>query len=104
MYLAIWALTGLGLLLASKTDPVETVHALKRLIDSDVRIVIGPATSAAVMSVKDYANQHDVILISPSSTSAALSIADDNLFRFVPDDRNQADLFQIRCGMMGFEL
>jgi ABC-type branched-subunit amino acid transport system substrate-binding protein len=75
----------------SKTDPVETVHALKRLIDSDVRIVIGPATSAAVMSVKDYANQHDVILISPSSTSAALSIADDNLFRFVPDDRNQAE-------------
>ena len=75
----------------SKTDPVETVHALERLIDSDVRIVIGPATSAAVMSVKDYANQHDVILISPSSTSAALSIADDNLFRFVPDDRNQAE-------------
>ena len=75
----------------SKTDPVESVHALKRLIDSDVRIVIGPATSAAVMSVKDYANQHDVILISPSSTSTALSIADDNLFRFVPDDRNQAE-------------
>lgn len=75
----------------SKTDPVESIHALKRLIDSNVRIVIGPATSAAVMSVKDYANQHDVILISPSSTSAALSIADDNLFRFVPDDRNQAE-------------
>jgi branched-chain amino acid transport system substrate-binding protein len=75
----------------SKTDPVESVHALKRLIDSDVKIVIGPVTSAAVMSVKDYANQHDVILISPSSTSAALSIADDNLFRFVPDDRNQAE-------------
>jgi branched-chain amino acid transport system substrate-binding protein len=75
----------------SKTDPGETVHALKRLIDSDVRIVIGPVTSAAVMSVKDYANQHDVILISPSSTSAALSIADDNLFRFVPDDRNQTE-------------
>jgi branched-chain amino acid transport system substrate-binding protein len=75
----------------SKTDPVAALHALKRLIDSDVRIVIGPATSAAVMSVKDYANQNDIILISPSSTSAALSIADDNLFRFVPDDRNQAE-------------
>jgi branched-chain amino acid transport system substrate-binding protein len=43
------------------------------------------------MSVKDYPNLHDVILISPSSTSAALSIADDNLFRFVPDDGNQAE-------------
>jgi branched-chain amino acid transport system substrate-binding protein len=42
------------------------------------------------MSVKDYANQHGIILISPSSTSPALSIANDNLFRFVPDDKNQA--------------
>lgn len=64
---------------------------LKKLDDSGVRIIIGPATSAAVMSVKDYANQHGIILISPSSTSAALSIANDNLFRFVPNDKNQAE-------------
>jgi branched-chain amino acid transport system substrate-binding protein len=43
------------------------------------------------MSVREYANQHDIILISPSSTSPALSIANDNLFRFVPDDKNQAE-------------
>jgi branched-chain amino acid transport system substrate-binding protein len=61
------------------------------LDDSGVRIIIGPATSAAVMSVKDYANQRGIILISPSSTSPALSIANDNLFRFVPDDKNQAE-------------
>jgi branched-chain amino acid transport system substrate-binding protein len=74
----------------SKTDPVESIHAIEKLAESGVKIIIGPATSAAVMSVKDYANQHDIILISPSSTSPALSIANDNLFRFVPDDKNQA--------------
>jgi ABC-type branched-subunit amino acid transport system substrate-binding protein len=75
----------------SKTDPVETIHALRRLADSDVKIVIGPATSAALMSVKDYALQHNIVLISPSSTSPALSISDDNIFRFVPDDKYQAE-------------
>jgi branched-chain amino acid transport system substrate-binding protein len=74
----------------SKTDPVESINAIEKLADSGVRIIIGPATSAAVRSVKDYANQHGIILISPSSTSPALSIANDNLFRFVPDDKNQA--------------
>jgi branched-chain amino acid transport system substrate-binding protein len=75
----------------SKTDPVESIHAIEKLAESGVKIIVGPATSAAVMSVKDYANQHDIILISPSSTSPALSIANDNLFRFVPDDKNQAE-------------
>lgn len=75
----------------SKTDPIESVKAIKRLTDSGVKIVVGPATSAAVMAVKDYAVQNDVILLSPSSTSPALSISGDNLFRFVPDDTNQAE-------------
>jgi branched-chain amino acid transport system substrate-binding protein len=75
----------------SKTDPVESIETIEKLAESGVRIIIGPATSAAVMSVKDYANQHNIILISPSSTSPALSIANDNLFRFVPDDKNQAE-------------
>lgn len=75
----------------SKTDPIESIHAIEKLAESGVKIIVGPATSAAVMSVKDYANQHDIILISPSSTSPALSIANDNLFRFVPDDKNQAE-------------
>lgn len=74
----------------SKTDPIESIHAIEKIAESGVRIIIGPATSAAVMSVKDYANQNGIILISPSSTSPALSIENDNLFRFVPDDANQA--------------
>jgi branched-chain amino acid transport system substrate-binding protein len=74
----------------SKTDPVETIRVIQRLTDSGAKIIIGPATSAALMSIKDYAMKHDIILISPSSTSPALSTPGDNIFRFVPDDRNQA--------------
>jgi branched-chain amino acid transport system substrate-binding protein len=75
----------------SKTDPIESMRAIEKLDNAGVKIIIGPATSAAVMAVKDYANQHGIILVSPSSTSPELSIANDNLFRFVPDDKNQAD-------------
>jgi branched-chain amino acid transport system substrate-binding protein len=56
-----------------------------------VRIVIGPATSAAVKAVKDFADENDVLLISHSSTAPSLAIAGDNLFRFVPEDRQQGE-------------
>ena len=46
--------------------------------------------AAAVQGVKDYADKNGILLISPSSTAPSLAIAGDNLFRFVPDDRHQA--------------
>lgn len=73
----------------SKTDPAEAIHALDRLSKKGVKIVIGPVTSATVMAVKDYADRNGIILISPSSTSPDLSIPNDNILRFVPDDSNQ---------------
>jgi branched-chain amino acid transport system substrate-binding protein len=54
-----------------------------------VKIVVGPVTSPAVMAVNDFADKNNIILISPSSTSPALSIPNDNILRFVPDDSNQ---------------
>ena len=74
----------------SKSDPVETVRVVQTIVDSGAKIIIGPATSTALMSIKDYATNHNIILISPSSTTPALSIPGDNIFRFVPDDKNQA--------------
>ena len=41
-------------------------------------MIIGPATSAAVQGVKDYADKNDILL-------------GDNLFRFVPDDTHQGE-------------
>lgn len=73
----------------SKTNPEETLAAIKRLDTSGVKVIVGPATSTAVASVKDYANDNNITLLSYASTSPVLSIEGDNLFRLVPDDVTQ---------------
>ncbi len=73
----------------SKTNPSETLNAIKRLHKANAKVIVGPMTSAAVNAVINYTNENDMVLISQSSTSPALSIVGDNLFRFIPDDKNQ---------------
>ena len=55
-----------------------------------VRIVVGPATSAELKEVQDYAYKKGILIISPSSTAPSLAIVGNNVFRFVPDDTHQA--------------
>lgn len=73
----------------SKTNPSETLNAIKRLHKANAKVIVGPMTSAAVNAVINYTNENDMVLISQSSTSPALSVVGDNLFRFIPDDKNQ---------------
>lgn len=73
----------------SKTTPQFTLSAIKQISDAGVKVVVGPATSSAVAAVKDYAAKNNITLISYASTSTALSIENDNLFRLVPDDKMQ---------------
>jgi branched-chain amino acid transport system substrate-binding protein len=75
----------------SQSNPSISLERLKHLATKGIKIVIGPATSAAVQGVKDYADKNGIVLISPSSTAPSLAIAGDNLFRFVPDDRHQGE-------------
>jgi branched-chain amino acid transport system substrate-binding protein len=56
-----------------------------------IRIVIGSGSSAEVEAVKAYADENDILVISPSSTAISLAIPGDNVFRFVPDDTHQAE-------------
>jgi ABC-type branched-subunit amino acid transport system substrate-binding protein len=74
----------------TKTDPNIAIEKIKALKSQGVQIVIGPATSAAVSAVKEYADKNGILLISPSSTAPQLSIPNDNLYRLVPDDSHQA--------------
>jgi branched-chain amino acid transport system substrate-binding protein len=86
--------SGIGIKLVvedSQSDSSVSLEKLKQLSAKGIKIVIGPATSAAVQGVKDYADKNGIILISPSSTAPSLAIAGDNLFRFVPDDRHQGE-------------
>ncbi|MDQ3903470.1 MAG: penicillin-binding protein activator, partial [Thermoproteota archaeon] len=75
----------------TQSNPSVSLEKLKQLAAKGIKIVIGPATSAAVQGVKDYADKKGIILISPSSTAPSLAIAGDNLFRFVPDDTHQGE-------------
>jgi branched-chain amino acid transport system substrate-binding protein len=74
----------------TKTDPRIVLEKLKYLKSQGVQIVIGPATSANVAVVRDYADQNGILILSPSSTATQLTIPNDNVFRLVPDDSHQA--------------
>jgi len=75
----------------TKTDPEVALEKLKDLASKGIQIVIGPSTSAAVAAVKDYADENGILIVSSSSTAPSLSIPNDNVLRFVPDDTYQAE-------------
>jgi branched-chain amino acid transport system substrate-binding protein len=75
----------------TKTDPAVALEKLKDLESKGIRVVIGPATSASVTAVKEYADQHGILILSVSSTAPQLAIPNDNVFRLVPDDSHQAE-------------
>ena len=80
----------------SKSSPEDSLEAIKQLHSIGAKIIVGPATSTAVLGAKEYADTNDIILISYSSTSPLLSIPGDNLFRLVPDDINQGKIIAKR--------
>jgi branched-chain amino acid transport system substrate-binding protein len=75
----------------TKTDPNVAREKIMDLASKGIRIVIGPATSANVAAVKEYADENGILIVSSSSTAPSLAIPDDNVFRFVPDDTHQAE-------------
>ncbi|MBM4236363.1 MAG: ABC transporter substrate-binding protein [Firmicutes bacterium] len=54
-----------------------------------VQIFVGPQASGVAQEMLAFANANQILYISPSSTSPALAIADDWLFRFCTDDNIQ---------------
>jgi branched-chain amino acid transport system substrate-binding protein len=80
----------------SKSSAEDSLEAIKQLHSLGAKIIVGPATSTAVSSAKEYADTNNIILISYSSTSPLLSLEGDNLFRLVPDDINQGKVIADR--------
>ena len=70
-------------------DNQQALTALTNFAASGVKVVVGPLNSGAAQFILGYANSHNVVLISPSSTAPQLGIADDYLFRTAPNDANQ---------------
>ena len=71
------------------TDPTTAVAKIQALHGQGILFYIGPMTSAEVKEVKSYADDNGLIVISQSSTSPALAIAGDSIFRFCPTDEVQ---------------
>lgn len=63
-----------------------------------IQVVVGPLNSGAAATILQYADSNHIVLISPSSTSVALAIPNDYLFRTAPNDRwqGQADARMMR--------
>jgi len=78
----------------TQTNPTVSLEKLKQLEAKNIKIVIGPATSAELQAVTDYANENGILLVSPSSTAPSMDIrggmAGNNVLRLVPDDTHQA--------------
>jgi branched-chain amino acid transport system substrate-binding protein len=75
----------------TQLSPELALEELKDLDKRGVKIVIGPQSSAELALLKPYADAHDILLISQSSTASTLAIQGDNVFRFCPDDRLEAE-------------
>src|SRR5215204_1373891 len=73
----------------TERKPDIALAKLKILKEKGIKIIIGPQTSSEVEKIKEYVDEHDVLIISQSSTAPSLSKKGDNIFRLVQNDTNQ---------------
>ncbi len=62
---------------------------LQAFAATGIQVVVGPLNSGAAQYILPFANSNHIVLISPSSTSPALAIPNDYLFRTAPNDAAQ---------------
>lgn len=73
----------------SASNPVISLEKIQTLHTGGSDIVFGPAGSERVSNVKSYVDSNNMIVLSCCSTSPAISIPGDRIFRIVADDFNQ---------------
>jgi branched-chain amino acid transport system substrate-binding protein len=70
----------------TKLDTAVAKHFITEAKNSGVNFIIGPQSSAEVGALKQFADANNILIVSQGSTAGSLSIANDNIFRFCPDD------------------
>ncbi|MEN2974665.1 MAG: ABC transporter substrate-binding protein [Candidatus Caldarchaeales archaeon] len=68
------------------TDPKTAMDKAMVLHGRGIKFFIGPMTSAEVSEIKSYADANKLLVISQSSTSPALAIPGDWVYRYCPTD------------------
>lgn len=71
-------------------DNQRALLDLQSFSASGIQVVVGPLNSAAAAYILPFANSNHIFLISPSSSSTALGIPNDYLFRTSPTDAAQS--------------
>lgn len=73
----------------TQCDETLTPAAVDRLAAKKVIAIIGETCSGATLAALERANQHKIVIISPSSSSPKLTIPNDYFFRVIPPDEYQ---------------
>jgi branched-chain amino acid transport system substrate-binding protein len=74
-----------------RQDPRAARRAAKALIDEGVAAIIGPMTSTVAAVTVPQANRHRVLMISPTTSTNALSGRDDYFFRVTSPNQSETD-------------
>ncbi len=73
------------------SDPASALTAVQQLHENGTNMIIGFFSSSQLKAVKPYADEQGILILSTGSSSNSLSIPDDNILRFNPDDTAQGD-------------
>ncbi len=71
-------------------DNTKATTIMNSYLSQGISVVVGPLNSGTAGALLPFANQNHIVMISPSSTNPAISIAGDYLFRTPPADNFQA--------------
>lgn len=74
----------------TQLSPTLAVTKMTDLAANGATVFIGPQSSAEVAAVKPAADAEGLLVVSQGSTASSLSLADDYIFRLVPDDVREA--------------
>ena len=75
----------------SKSDPIEAVSAIKKLIDiNKIQVVIGDIASSNVLAMAPIAEKSKVVLLSPGASNPQISSAGEYIFRNWQSDALEA--------------
>jgi branched-chain amino acid transport system substrate-binding protein len=71
--------------------PATALQQAQSLAGQGIQVAIGPQTSSEAAAIKPWADANGFLVLSNGSTASSLSIRDDNVLRFVPDDSHEIE-------------
>jgi branched-chain amino acid transport system substrate-binding protein len=72
-------------------DPVTAVKVDQEFLDEKVGIIVGHMISGIAKQVISFADENDMLIISPTIAAESLSGIDDNFIRMIPSNLTQAE-------------